>query len=199
MSAVGDYFRDIKNSLVSTYEGMAVTLSWLFRKPITVQYPHHKRDPETPVGGPDTLPERYRGFLEVDVDICSACLACMRACPIECIAIDVEKIPNPDDPEGKPVRAMKRFDIDLAKCMYCGLCSEPCPTHALRHTHHFEGTVAHVEHLAVRFIDPAKPVIPFKVKKGVTPETVPYGSVVKELMVDRQWDLPPALLPSRPE
>ncbi len=26
---------------------------------------------------------------------------------------------------------MSRFDIDIAKCMYCGLCSEPCPTGAI--------------------------------------------------------------------
>ena len=196
MGAIRDYFRDIKNSLLSTFEGMAVTQSWLFRKPITVQYPYKKSDPSTRVGGPETLPDRYRGFLEVDIDICSACLACMRACPIDCIAIDVEKIPNPNEPEGKPVRAMMRFDIDLAKCMYCGLCSEPCPTGSIRHTKHFEGTVAHVEHLTVRFIDPADPVIPFKVKKGETPDTVAHGSVAQKLVVDRQWDLPPLQLPA---
>ena len=38
-----------------------------------------------------TLPARYRGFLEVDMDICTACQACERACPIDVIAIDIEK------------------------------------------------------------------------------------------------------------
>ena len=59
----------------------------------------------------DTLPFRYRGILEVDLDICTACLACERACPIDCIVIDAEK----DKPAGGLV--MTRFDIDMAKCM----------------------------------------------------------------------------------
>jgi ferredoxin len=76
----------------------------------------------------DTLPFRYRGILEVDLEICTACLACERACPIDCIVIDAEK----DKAAGGLV--MTRFDIDMAKCMYCGLCSEPCPTGAI-HPH----------------------------------------------------------------
>jgi len=44
----------------------------------------------------DSLPERYRGFLEVDMSICTACQACERACPINVIAIEIEKDPaNP--------------------------------------------------------------------------------------------------------
>ena len=58
---------------------------------------------------------------------------------------------------------------------------------------------AHVEHLAVRFIDPAQPKIPFKVKKGITPDTVAHGSVVQKLVVDRQWDLPPIEFPAPPD
>ncbi len=195
MGAVQSYFRDIKNALLSSFEGMAVTMSWLFRRPITIQYPYHKSEPQKPLGGPETLPERYRGFLEVDMAVCSACLACERACPIECISIGVEKVPPPNDPAGAPVRALVRFDIDLGKCMYCGLCSEPCPTGAIRHTRHFEGAMTQVENLVVRFVDPAKPVIPYKVKKGETPATVPNGSVIEPLLVRRHFDAPAPELP----
>jgi len=196
-SKVKRYFVSIKNTVLSIGEGMAVTQSWLFRRPITIQYPYSPRAPKTPLGGPDTLPERYRGFLEVDVDICSACLACERACPIDCIRIDVEKVVLPHDPEKKEQRAMTRFDIDMAKCMFCGLCSEPCPTGAIRHTSHFESPVAHPENLLMRFINPTTPVIPYKVKKGEEPKTKPKGEIARRMYVDRPWDRPAIEPPPR--
>ncbi len=201
MEAVKSYFGGIARSITSIFEGMAVTMSWLFREPATIQYPYHKSDPSKRLGGPETLPERYRGFLEVDLDICTGCLACVRACPIDCIVIVIEKLEKiqvSDDPEAKPVRMMTRFDIDMAKCMYCGLCSEPCPTHCLRHTTEFESPVANLEHLIMRFIEPGSPAPLFKAKKGEDPPTVPHGSIAQTLYVDRPWDLPPLDLPEIP-
>jgi len=31
-----------------------------------------------------------------------------------------------------------RYDLDLSKCCFCGLCAEQCPTHALQHTGQYE-------------------------------------------------------------
>src|SRR5260370_38061641 len=80
-----------------------------------------------------TLSFRYRGILEVDLEICTGCLACERACPIDCIVIVVDK-----DPQTRQM-LLSQFDIDIAKCMYCGLCSGPCPTGSIHHTPVFEG------------------------------------------------------------
>ena len=128
MESASTYFGNIKDAVSSIFEGLAVTASHLMRKPYTVQYPDR-----VPVRIQDTLPFRYRGILEVNMDICTGCLACERACPIDCIVIVVEK--------DKQTRQMliSQFDIDIAKCMYCGLCSEPCPTGAIHHTTEFEG------------------------------------------------------------
>jgi NADH-quinone oxidoreductase subunit I len=197
-SSIKSYFTNITHSVLSILEGMAVTQSWMSRKPMTIQYPFSPRDPTTSLGGPDTLPERYRGFLEVDMDICSACLACERACPIECIRIDVEKVVFPNDPEKKEQRAMVRFDIDMAKCMFCGLCSEPCPTGAIRHTAQFESPVQHPEHLTMRFVTPGAPVVPYKLKKGEEPKTAPRGQIARAKYVDRRWNSPAIDFPEVP-
>lgn len=146
------HFGRLRNAVVTILEGMSVTLGYLIQKPITIQYPDRTKKPVK-----ETLPERFRGILEVRLDICTACLACMRACPIECINIEVSK-----DPETKK-RLITRFDIDIAKCMYCGLCTEPCPTGAIYHSHEFEGSAWDLTQLVKRFV--VTPVEPYKIKK----------------------------------
>jgi formate hydrogenlyase subunit 6/NADH:ubiquinone oxidoreductase subunit I len=146
------YLGGIANVCKTVLDGMAVTFSHFVRKPSTVQYPDRM-----PVRVQDTLPFRYRGILEVDLEICTGCLACERACPIDCIVIDAKK----DKAKGM---VMTRFDIDMAKCMYCGLCSEPCPTGAIHHTPEFEGADFSLESLVRRFVK--DPVVAYKPKKA---------------------------------
>ena len=158
MGAASDYIRNIKETVLTIFEGMAVSGSHLIRKPYTVQYPDR-----TAVRVQDTLPFRYRGILEVDLEICTGCLACERACPIDCIVISAEK-----DPKTKAM-VLAQFDIDIIKCMYCGLCSEPCPTGSINHTTEFEGADYSTESMIRRFVK--DPVLAYKPKKG--PETDP--------------------------
>jgi len=146
------YFGRIADVCKTTIDGMAITFSHFFRKPFTIQYPDR-----TDVRVQDTLPFRYRGILEVDLEICTGCLACERACPIDCIVIDVEK-------QKGVGMVMTRFDIDMAKCMYCGLCSEPCPTGSIHHTPEFEGSDFSLESLIRRFVK--DPVVAYKPKKA---------------------------------
>jgi NADH-quinone oxidoreductase subunit I len=151
------YFQHIKEALATIFDGMAVTASHMIRKPYTIQYPDR-----IPVRVQDTLPFRYRGILDVDMEICTGCLACDRACPIDCIAMAIEK-----NAQTREI-IISQFDIDIAKCMYCGLCSEPCPTGAIHHTTEFEGADYSLESLIRRFI--AEPVVAYKPKKGPEPD-----------------------------
>ena len=84
--ALGAYVKNVRSTVTSFWEGMSVTLSYMFRKPMTTQYPDRMGVPVH-----QTIPARYRGFLEVDMDICTACQACERACPIQVINIDILK------------------------------------------------------------------------------------------------------------
>ena len=176
--AVEGYFATMRRAAWSILEGMAVTFSYLRRPPITVQYPDR-----TPEPIPETLPERFRGLLEVDVLCCTGCQACERACPINVIRITVGK-------EGK-LRFLERFDIDLSKCMYCGFCVEACPvdaqapndkeiTHAIRFTREFEGVTSDIAALIYRYIRPGDKVLVAKAKKGQVFPTAPRGEFCRE-------------------
>jgi len=176
MADFGQYLANIKNSAVSIFEGMAVTFSWMFRRPTTIQYPDRTEKPVR-----DMIPERSRGILEVDVKTCIADSQCMRACPIGIILIEYGKTAD-----GKG-RTITRFDIDASKCMYCGFCTEVCPTNAIRHTHEFEGCSRDIRNLVLHFVD--EPVPPYKLQKDVTPPTPPLGEILRTGVL-KKWDQP---------
>lgn len=173
------YFSAIWRSARAILEGMSITFSYLFKRPTTIQYPDR-------IAGPlnQSLPERYRGFLEVDMDICTGCKACERDCPINCIVIDLGKVGD--------VRAMTRFDIDMGKCMYCNICVESCPvpgrapgdaeeTKCIRMTREFEAATASFATLTFRFVRPGDAVPPYKHKRGEVPGTTRRGEIAREV------------------
>lgn len=180
MAAELGYFSAVTETVNTFLKGFIVTTrSWFFDPKQTVQYPDvdirtgQLRENAKGIAswlygdlnmgkakGYDgrlsmKIADRFRGILNVDIEICTACLACSRACPIDCIQIDATK-------EGKQLR-LERFDIDIALCMYCGLCSAPCPTGAIHHTKEFEASTSDFPDLIRRFIDESR--IAYRAKK----------------------------------
>jgi NADH-quinone oxidoreductase subunit I/NAD(P)H-quinone oxidoreductase subunit I len=178
---VRNYFGAITNVVQTFWQGMSVTLSHMLRRPITIQYPDR-----TEKRVADMLPARYRGFLEVDLSVCTGCLACARACPIDVIKISVDK-----DPANPKQRVVTQFDIDESKCMFCGLCVEPCPTGAIAHTREFESTVRSVDNLVFRWVpDAAKPAPFYRPVKGQDAPRAPVGSLMRAYLARQVWAAP---------
>jgi NADH-quinone oxidoreductase subunit I len=188
--SVREYTGAIKDTFSSFWHGLSITASYLLRRPVTVQYPDR-----TPLPLPDMLPPRYRGFLEVDMSICTGCQVCERTCPINCIQITLEK-----DPTNPKLRAITQFDIDEAKCMFCGLCVEPCPTGAIQHTREFEGSVRDIRNLTIRWADPLSPTPVFKVDKNAEYyPRAPLGTLVRAKFDAKHWSAKgPTFLPPAP-
>ncbi len=112
---------------------MKVTFGHLFVPSVTIQYPDVKVK----------LPERVRNRLYVNMDDCIGCLQCKMACPVNCIEIETVKS-LPTDDLGTTSTGQKKklwvtiFNIDIAKCCYCGLCVYPCPTECIYMTEVYE-------------------------------------------------------------
>jgi len=127
------YFQNIWLGVYTVLVGMKVTLSHLFTRAVTIQYPDVKLQ----------LPERARNRLYVNMDDCIGCDQCAKACPVDCITIETAKALPTEDLGTTSTGHKKRlwvtqFDIDIAKCCYCGLCVYPCPTECIKMTDVYE-------------------------------------------------------------
>jgi NADH-quinone oxidoreductase subunit I len=133
MNPVAEYFNGIYDGVHTALIGMGVTFRHLFTKSVTIQYPEVKM----------TMPERARNRLYVNMDDCIGCDQCAKACPVNCITIKTIKS-TPDVDLGMTSKNTKKrlfvpqFDIDIAKCCYCGLCTFPCPTECIVMTDVYE-------------------------------------------------------------
>jgi NADH-quinone oxidoreductase subunit I len=106
--------------------GFALTLKYMFKPKVTVNYPYEK--------GP--LSPRFRGEHALrrypnGEERCIACKLCEAVCPAQAITIEAE-------PRDDGSRRTTRYDIDMTKCIYCGFCQEACPVDAIVEGPNFE-------------------------------------------------------------
>ena len=146
-------------------KGMRVTLKNALKKPSTIQYPDRRVGPlgaaqalNTSVFGliakhPGIAVKSALGIHRVEVKIpqderfrgneftwyedrCTGCASCAKYCPLGIIEI-VTSPGGIDVKEGESY-AIDVFDIDIGRCMFCGLCVEACPYDALHMGSQFE-------------------------------------------------------------
>jgi len=121
--------------------GFGLTIKYLFKKKVTLNYPYEK--------GP--LSPRFRGEHALrrypnGEERCIACKLCEAVCPAQAIMIESE-------PRADGSRRTTRYDIDMTKCIYCGFCEEACPVDAIVEGPNYEFAAETREEL---FYDKAK-------------------------------------------
>ena len=104
--------------------GMGITLRHLFRRPVTLTYPHER----------PKLSANFRSaialvrFEESKTHDCVACMQCVNICPSFCITIEGDR------PEGLKRKRATTFLVDYSLCSVCGLCIDVCPTDTLKYS-----------------------------------------------------------------
>lgn len=112
---------------LSMASGLLVTLKNLTKRPFTVQYPE-ERVKQHP---------RFRGeeFVWYE-ERCTGCASCAKYCPLGIIKIETS--PSDTLPQKGDKYRLEVFDIQIFRCMFCGLCVEACPYDALHMGSGFE-------------------------------------------------------------
>ena len=117
-----NYLKDILEGAWSLVTGMAITIRYAFKKPVTVIYPKER----IPI-------KRFKGPIAFVTDEksgdhkCIACNACIKTCPSRCMSLEAQK----SAVDGK--RVLTDFKVNYMLCSLCSLCIDVCPTDALKH------------------------------------------------------------------
>ena len=120
--------------MLNSLKGLLVTFKTTVSKPVTAQYPKE----HLPVQ------DSYMGFPVLTWDnkvgepYCVACMVCIRMCPTQCMSASM--MDNPLHKEGKSHRRkmVESFEINLGRCIVCGICEEVCAFDAITMSHFHE-------------------------------------------------------------
>ena len=120
--------------MIEGLKGLATTLRWLGRKPVTVHYP----DQHLPVQ------DRYMGFpallwdVTADEPFCTGCMVCVRECPTQCMTAVMHDNPKAVDGTSHRRKIIETFEINLNRCILCGICVDVCNFDAIEMSHEHE-------------------------------------------------------------
>ena len=130
------------NSLKGLWVTFVSTVNGL-RDPVTRQYPATGTMWKK-VAEPTPVQNRFMGFPaltwdgDVEEPFCTSCMVCIRQCPTQCMSATM--MDNPANEEGRSSRRkiVESFEINLNRCILCGICVEVCNFDAIVMTHEHE-------------------------------------------------------------
>ena len=122
--------------MIGFLEGLVVTLKSTRRRPVTAEYP----EPDKRL----VVADRYMGFpaLTWDYDVsepyCTGCMVCVRDCPTQCMSAKMQDNPLHTKEKSKRRKIIDEFEINLGRCILCGICVDVCNFDAIEMSHDHE-------------------------------------------------------------
>jgi NADH-quinone oxidoreductase subunit I len=123
--------------MLESVKGMMQTLASAMlgiRRPVTQQYPNQ----------PTPVRPRFMGFPAltwdgpVDEPYCTGCMVCIRNCPTQCMSASMMDNPKHAEGESSRRKIVDYFEINLNRCILCGICVEYCNFDAIVMSHEHE-------------------------------------------------------------
>ncbi|MEE8519399.1 MAG: 4Fe-4S binding protein [Dehalococcoidia bacterium] len=120
--------------MIAAMKGLWTTLRWLFRKPVTAHYPEQHLP----------LQDRYMGFPALlwdetaDEPFCTGCMVCIRECPTQCMTAVMQDNPKAADGTSHRRKIIETFEINLNRCILCGICADVCAFDAIEMSYEHE-------------------------------------------------------------
>ena len=117
-------------------KGLLVTLKTMLRSPVTAQYP----EPEKRLA----VAYRFMGFPALtwdgtaDEPYCTGCMVCIRDCPTQCMSATMGDNPGHEQGKSRRRKIVQEFEINLGRCILCGICVDVCNFDAIEMSHEHE-------------------------------------------------------------
>ena len=122
--------------MIGSIKGLGVTLKTALRKPVTAEYPEPNKRLD--------IDDRYMGFPAllwdgtVDEPYCTSCMVCIRECPTQCMSASMKDNPLHADGKSRRRKIVDEFEINLGRCIVCGICVDVCNFDAIEMSHEHE-------------------------------------------------------------
>jgi NADH-quinone oxidoreductase subunit I len=112
--------------LVAILKGLAITISHLFTRKVTIKYPEEVKKRADIWRGRHMLMRDEEGR-----ERCTACGLCALSCPAEAITMKAEERKKGEEHLYREEKYASIYEINMLRCIFCGLCEEACPKQAI--------------------------------------------------------------------